>query len=54
MYGGGGGGLKFWVCGFGGLSKIGQVKGWGVKSGYETKSLITLARLARFAEISAS
>ena len=47
------GGLKFWVCGFGELSKIGEVKGEGVKSGYRTNGLITWAGLASFAEISA-
>ena len=41
MLAGGGGGLKFWVCGFGGLWKIGKVKGEGVKSVYGTKGLIT-------------
>ena len=34
-------GLKVWVCGFGGLRKIDEVKGEGVKSGNKTKSLIT-------------
>ena len=33
-------GLKFWVCGIGGLWKIAEVKGVGVKSGNKTKSLI--------------
>ena len=28
-----GGGMKFWVCEFGKLWKIGEVKGEGVKSG---------------------
>ena len=28
-----GGGVKFWVCGFGELWKIGEVKAEGVKSG---------------------
>ena len=45
--GGGGGG------GGGGLWKISEVKGEGVKSGSRTKSLITWAGLARFAETSA-
>ena len=43
--GGGGGGWNF-VCMFGGLWKIGEVKGEGVKSGNRTKSLITCAGLA--------
>ena len=29
-----GGEPKFWGCGFGELSKVGEVKGEGVKSGY--------------------
>ena len=34
-----GGGLKFFMCVFGGLWKIGEVQGEGVKSGYRTKAL---------------
>ena len=36
----GGGGLNF-LCVFGKLWKIGEVKGEGVKSGYRIKDLIT-------------
>ena len=46
-------GLKFWVCGIGGLWIIAEVEGVGVKSGNKTKSLIKWVGLARFAEISA-
>ena len=45
--------LKFWVCGFRRLWKLGELKGEGVKSDYKTKGLITWAGPARFAEISA-
>ena len=45
--------LKFRVRGFGWFWKIGEVMGEDVKSGYKTKSLITCAGMARFAEISA-
>ena len=38
------------MCVFGGLCKINEVNGEGVKSGYRTKGLITRAGLARFAE----
>ena len=53
------GGMKMWsggrnfVCVFGGLWKISEVKGEGVTYGSRTKSLITWAGLARFAETSA-
>ena len=53
FFAGVGGGLKFWVCGFGGFWKIGEVKKEGVKSGNKTSCLITWAGVARFAEISA-
>ena len=45
--------IFYFVCVFGGLWKIGEVKRKGVKSGYRTKGLITWAGPARFAEISA-
>ena len=35
------GGMKVWVCGFGWLRKIDEVKGESVKSGSKTKGLIT-------------
>ena len=51
--GGGWGGERLnFVCVFGGLWKIGEVKWEGVKSSYRTKGLITWAGLSRFAEIS--
>ena len=33
--------LKFWVCWFGRLRKIGELEGEGVKSDYKSKGLIT-------------
>ena len=46
-----GGGTEI-LCVLGGLWKIVELKGEGIKSGYRTKGLITWAKLAHIKEIS--